>query len=157
MGSLLWQREKIFNKSEYSLQHLIGFCCCKNTYVSILEGSTRLTSINFVMVFSTLATGTVLAYNGNSDRGWNDPPTFAFSANKGNAKPKIDLRKRVSHQQALDGARTPPATQTLSYGVNNGTSEGSNIDSLCLPACLSVCVCFSFLSSSLSLSLSLSL
>ncbi|XP_032223194.1 protein transport protein sec31 isoform X2 [Nematostella vectensis] len=51
----------------------------------------------------------VLAYNGDSPRGWNDPPTFAFSGNKsGGSRPKLDLRKRVSHQQALHGGNTPP-------------------------------------------------
>ena len=67
------------------------------------------------MVFSTAlaSSGGIIAYNGDSARGWNDPPTFAFSNNKTANRPKLDLRKRVSHQQALHGAQAPPsATQT---------------------------------------------
>jgi len=67
------------------------------------------------MVFSAslAASGGIIAYNGDSARGWNDPPTFAFSNNKTGNKPKLDLRKRVSHQQALHGGQTPsPSVQT---------------------------------------------
>ena len=41
----------------------------------------------------------VLAFNSNSDRGWNDPPTLAFAPSGGTATPRkrIDLRKRVAH------------------------------------------------------------
>ena len=63
----------------------------------------------------------VLAYNGDSARGWNDPPTFAFSGNKSSgSRPKLDLRKRVSHQQALHGTRTPPLNPSspTTYGGN---------------------------------------
>lgn len=63
----------------------------------------------------------VLAYNGDSPRGWNDPPTFAFSKSSG-SRPKLDLRKRVSHHQALHGTQTPsfnPSSPTT-YGVNGG-------------------------------------
>lgn len=64
------------------------------------------------MVFSTTlaSSGGIIAYNGDSARGWNDPPTFAFSNNKTANKPKLDLRKRVSHQQALHGGQTPSST-----------------------------------------------
>eukprot|EP00794_Sanderia_malayensis_P006880 gene6880-7655_t len=44
------------------------------------------------------AAGNVLAHNGNSDRGWNDPPTLAFtSANSSAPRKRLDLRKRVGH------------------------------------------------------------
>lgn len=81
------------------------------------------------MVFSaTLASsGGIIAYNGDSARGWNDPPTFAFSNNKTANKPKLDLRKRVSHQQALHGGQTPASAVHASVvnkdDVTNGEFE----------------------------------
>ena len=72
------------------------------------------------MVFSTaLASGGIIAYNGDSARGWNDPPTFAFSNNKTGNKPKLDLRKRVSHQQALHGVQAPSPSIQQTAVVNN--------------------------------------
>jgi hypothetical protein len=61
----------------------------------------------------TVPSTSVIAYNGDSSRGWNDPPTFAFSGQKGGAsRPKLDLRKRVSHHQALHGTKAPPNPPT---------------------------------------------
>jgi len=75
-----------------------------------------------VLLYSGPSTS-VLAYNGDSPRGWNDPPTFAFSKSTG-SRPKLDLRKRVSHQQALHGTQTPPGfnpSSPTTYGVNGGS------------------------------------
>lgn len=87
------------------------------------------------MVFcSNLASGGIIAYNGDSARGWNDPPTFAFSNNSTGNRPKLDLRKRVSHQQALHGIQTP--SQSLQPAVvnneeiTNGTSRFSSVSEL---------------------------
>ena len=61
------------------------------------------------MPFSIISasSGGIIAYNHDSARGWNDPPTFAFANNTTGNKPKLDLRKRVSHQQALHGFQAP--------------------------------------------------
>lgn len=73
------------------------------------------------MVFytSSASPGGVISYNGDSARGWNDPPTFAFSNNKTGNRPKLDLRKRVSHQQALHGGQTAPSPPSVHGSVAN--------------------------------------
>ncbi len=52
--------------------------------------------------------GNVIAYNSNSDRGWNDPPTLAFAAAGASSttapRKRIDLRKRVAHNCVSGGA-----------------------------------------------------
>ena len=80
------------------------------------------------MMFSSLlaSPGGIIAYNCDSARGWNDPPTFAFSPNKANNKPKLDLRKRVSHQQALAGRQTPPSAPSA-FTVNHEVTEGRRL------------------------------
>jgi len=61
----------------------------------------------------------VLAYNANSDRGWNDPPTMAFAATHGVSTPKkrIDPRKRVAHD-CISGSGLNTGMANLSLGVN---------------------------------------
>ena len=71
----------------------------------------------------------VIAYNGENPRGWNDPPTFAFSNKGDRGKPKLDLRKRVSHQQALSGTPSamtvPNRTQNLpAYTASSVETSG---------------------------------
>ncbi|XP_078371071.1 uncharacterized protein LOC144654719 isoform X2 [Oculina patagonica] len=70
------------------------------------------------------SSGGIIAYNGDSARGWNDPPTFAFSNNKTGNKPKLDLRKRVSHQQALHGGQTPASTIHAPVVNNDDLTNG---------------------------------
>lgn len=41
--------------------------------------------------------GPVLSYSVTNDRGWNDPPSFAFSPNSTGNRKRIDPRKRVAH------------------------------------------------------------
>lgn len=79
------------------------------------------------MHFSTIlaSSGGIIAYNHDSARGWNDPPTFAFSNNKTGNKPKLDLRKRVSHQQALHGVQAPsPSQHTPAVGNKDDVING---------------------------------
>lgn len=79
------------------------------------------------MVLSTISgsSGAIIAYNGDSARGWNDPPTFAFSNNSTGNKPKLDLRKRVSHQQALHGVQAAsPGLQTSAVGNKDDLVNG---------------------------------
>ena len=72
------------------------------------------------LILSTISasSGGVIAYNGDSARGWNDPPTFAFSNNKTGNRPKLDLRKRVSHQQALHGVQAPSPSPHTTVAAN---------------------------------------
>lgn len=68
----------------------------------------------------------VIAYNGDSERGWNDPPTLSFVGASKKAS-KLDLRKRVSHQEALTGRKiTSPSNQNTSnlYNQSNHISNG---------------------------------
>lgn len=80
------------------------------------------------MTFCTIlaSSGGIIAYNHDSARGWNDPPTFAFSNNKTGNKPKLDLRKRVSHQQALHGGQSPspPTLHTPASGNKDDVVNG---------------------------------
>lgn len=79
------------------------------------------------MIFATIlgSSGGIITYNHDSARGWNDPPTFAFSNNKTGNRPKLDLRKRVSHQQALHGVQTPsPSVQTTNAGNRDDIVNG---------------------------------
>lgn len=75
----------------------------------------------------------VIAYNGENPRGWNDPPTFAFSnkGERGRGKPKLDLRKRVSHQQALTGTpggmAVPTTSQPPTYTTKNDVTRGRTV------------------------------
>lgn len=99
----------------------------------------------------------VLAYNGDSPRGWNDPPTFAFSKSSG-SRPKLDLRKRVSHQQALHGTQqTPPyspATPPTTFGVSGAeiTDREYLLQNTCICyycnsiSCFLFCLCYKILS-----------
>ena len=98
-----------------------AFVPCSNTLTTMVQ---KLTA----------STAGVIAYNGENPRGWNDPPTFAFSSNKGErAKPKLDLRKRVSHQQALTGTPSgmavPTTTQpqNFAYTTNNDITRGRHV------------------------------
>lgn len=71
------------------------------------------------------SSGGIIAYNHDSARGWNDPPTFAFANNTTANKPKLDLRKRVSHQQALHGNQAPAHPQrTCSTGNRDDVVNG---------------------------------
>jgi hypothetical protein len=68
----------------------------------------------------------VIAYNGDSERGWNDPPTISFNTVTGSKKgPKLDLRKRVSHQEALTGRRV--LTSPLNQSPPNLYKQGNNL------------------------------
>lgn len=72
----------------------------------------------------------VIAYNGDSERGWNDPPTLSFNTITSSKKgPKLDLRKRVSHQEALTGRRVSPLTQNPPnlYQQGNNLSNGTKL------------------------------
>ena len=73
----------------------------------------------------------VIAYNGDSERGWNDPPTLSFSTITSSKKgPKLDLRKRVSHQEALTGRKvSSPLTQNPPnlYQQGNNLSNGTKL------------------------------
>lgn len=80
--------------------------------------------INMVFSASLASSGGIIAYNGDSARGWNDPPTFAFSNNKPGNKPKLDLRKRVSHQQALHGGQTPSPSVQASVVSKDDIANG---------------------------------
>ena len=80
--------------------------------------------INMVFSASLASSGGIIAYNGDSARGWNDPPTFAFSNNKPGNKPKLDLRKRVSHQQALHGGQTSSPSVQASVASKDDIANG---------------------------------
>jgi hypothetical protein len=81
----------------------------------------------------------VIAYNHDSERGWNDPPTLSFNTVAGSKKgPKLDLRKRVSHQEALTGRRvTSPLNQSPPslYKQGNNLSNGTKFSFLLLNFC----------------------
>lgn len=77
-----------------------------------------------MVLCSNLASGGIIAYNGDSARGWNDPPTFAFSNNMTGNRPKLDLRKRVSHQQALHGVQTPSSNLQPAVVNNDEITNG---------------------------------
>ena len=66
----------------------------------------------------------MIAYNDDSERGWNDPPTLSFNTVTGSKKgPKLDLRKRVSDQEALTGRRViSPLNQNPPSLYNQGTN-----------------------------------
>ena len=70
----------------------------------------------------------MISYNGDSERGWNDPPTLPFTGVTASKKaPKLDLRKRVSHQEALTGRKiTSPSNQNYSnlYNQANQLTNG---------------------------------
>lgn len=82
---------------------------------------------NFLCLFHCLVPG-VIAYNGDSERGWNDPPTLSFNGATASKKiSKLDLRKRVSHQEALTGRKIiSPSTQNAPnlYKQTNQLTNG---------------------------------
>ena len=73
----------------------------------------------------------VIAYNGDSERGWNDPPTLSFNTVTSSKKgPKLDLRKRVSHHEALTGRKvSSPLTQNPPnlYQQGNNVTDGTRL------------------------------
>jgi len=66
-------------------------------------------------VNSAPQSGPVLSYTVTNERGWNDPPTFAFSPNSTGNRKRIDPRKRVSHNitSMSNGYNTGSPTQTF--------------------------------------------
>lgn len=103
-----------------------NICVDVELWFSLLRSSK---SVLTMRLYFTAPSTSIIAYNGDSPRGWNDPPTFAFSGQKGGgSRPKLDLRKRVSHHQALHGTNTPPnpptTPTTSSYATGSDNSDG---------------------------------